>query len=304
MIHDHRLAMIVALVCAILISTILAQTMTYRLRKLTRAAMQYARGNAPMDVEIKGRDEIGDLARSIHYMAEEIEQRNLYNRDFMSTAAHELKTPVTAIKGAAEVLEQGAAEKEDTRKKFLSNIRFEADRLNRMVSELSELTRLDAEMIRGQKEKMDYCQCIKEILERLMPTFDREHAAFTMSVPDENIPVLIVPGRIEQVIANLLENAFRYTPVSGTVELSVTRQDDNTVLTSIRDSGTGIPTGDEEKIFKRFYTTEPKDEPKDYGSGLGLAIAKSIIENHQGGIRAESEQGKGAVFSFTLSISD
>jgi signal transduction histidine kinase len=237
-------------------------------------------------------------------MATEIEQRNRYNRDFITTVTHELRTPVTAIKGAAEVLQQGAAEKEETRNKFLSNICYQSDRLTRMVGELRELTKLDIENLRGQKKKVDYCQSVKDILERLMPTFDQEHAAFHSSIANEVAMTMIVAGRIEQVISNLLENAFRYTPVSGKVELSVSRQDDQAVLTSITDTGSGIPPADLERVFDRFYTTEPKDVPREYGSGLGLAIAKSIIENHQGRIWVESSPGNGSRFSFILPILD
>ena len=111
-------------------------------------------------------------------MAEEIEKRNEYNRDFVSTVMHELKTPITAIKGAAEVLQAGAVEREEPRRKFLANIRYESDRLTRMVGELSELTKLDVETLRGNKERVDYCSCLRDILDRIIPTFDNKHATF------------------------------------------------------------------------------------------------------------------------------
>lgn len=300
MMFNQRLAMLAALCCAVLISTILAHTMTRRLRRLTSAAIAYAKGDAPLDVDIKGSDEIGELGTAVARMATDIEKQNDYNREFVSTVMHELKTPVTAIKGAAEVLQQGAAEKEAPRKKFLANIRFEADRLTRMVGELGELSKLDVETLRGHKELVDYCRCVREILERLMPTFDQAHAILDVSIPDEPIMTMIVPGRIEQVIANLLENAFRYTPVSGHVQLVIAREPDGQVLTTVSDTGKGIPAASLGKVFDRFHTTEPKDLPKDYGSGLGLAIAKSIVENHQGRIWAESTEGRGARFLFTL----
>lgn len=302
MVHNQRVAMVIALCFAMLISAVLAQTMTRRLRQLTRVSKEYARGNANLNLEVSGRDEIAELGRAVSHMAAEIESRNRYNRDFMSTVMHELRTPVTAIKGAAEVLEHGAMDKEGVREKFIANIRYEADRLNRMVAELSELTKLDVEILRGHKEKVDYGQYIRKIEERLLPTFDQEHAAFTVSIPDELIMAMIVPGRIEQVISNLLENAFRYTPVSGRVELKVARDDNQNVLTSVRDTGPGIPSACLERVFDRFYTTEPKAVPKDYGSGLGLAIAKSIIENHQGKIWVESSPGKGSCFIFSLPL--
>lgn len=302
MIYQQRLTMAIALASALLTSAIIAFMLTRRLRKLTRASMDYAKGNAPLKLSVGGHDEIGELGAAVHYMAEEIEERHNYNRDFVSTVMHELKTPVTAIKGAVEVLQQGAVDKKEARDKFLSNIRYEVNRLTRMVGELSELTRLDVEMFRGKKEKVNYCQCVRDIMDRIMPTFDQEHAAFKLLLPEEDIQVMVVPGRIEQVISNLLENAFRYTPVSGVIELKVEKNDDGLVSTSVKDSGPGIPAASLEKVFERFYTTERKDVPKDYGSGLGLAVAKSIVENHQGRIWASSEEGNGACFMFTLSV--
>jgi two-component system sensor histidine kinase ChvG len=302
MIRDQRLALASAIVFAALIALVLAQTLTHRLRKLTKSSINYAAGNAPLDVKVRGRDEIGELGRAVTYMAREIEQRNEYNRVFVSTVMHELKTPITAIKGAAEVLEGGAVDKEEARAKFLANIRYEADRLTRMVGELNELTKLDVEMLRGQKEEVDYCDCVRKILERLIPTFEQKRATFTASIPEEKIAAMIMPGRIEQVIANLLENAFRYTPATGTVELKVELGPDNDVLTSVSDTGPGISGSNIDKVFDRFFTTEPKDTPKEYGSGLGLAIAKSIVENHQGRIRAASTPGEGACFTFGLPI--
>src|SRR2546430_3515975 len=115
-------------------------------------------------------------------MAAEVEKRNHYNRDFISTVMHELKMPLTAIKGAAEVLEQGAAENPSARRKFISNIRFEADRMIRMVAEMAELTKLDVEVLRGQKESVDYVQYVREVAERLEPTFEQRHAEFKVTL--------------------------------------------------------------------------------------------------------------------------
>ena len=124
---------------------------------------------------------------------------------------------------------------------------------------------------------------------------------FKAVIPETPIPVTILPGRIEQVIDNLIENAFRYTGPEGTVELIVKEDPDGSVITIVRDTGRGITPSNIDKIFDRFFTTEPRDREKPYGSGLGLAIARSIIENHGGTIWVESEPEVCATFSFTLS---
>jgi two-component system sensor histidine kinase VicK len=173
----------------------------------------------------------------------------------------------------------------------------------RMVGELNELTKLDVEGLRGQKEQVDYAQFVRAVVDRLEPTFDQVHARLEVILPDPPIPVLIVPGRIEQVIANLLDNAFRCTPPTGSVKLCVELGADKSVITSVQDTGCGISPANLPKIFGRFFTTEPKDKPGHPHSGLGLAIAKTIVENHQGRIWVESQSEQGACFSFSLPTS-
>ena len=258
------------------------------------------RPGEPLDVRVGGRDEIAELARALNHMAAELQRTNQYNREFISTVMHELKMPITAIKGAAELLEQGAFAKEEARVKFLGNIRFETERLARMVWELNELTKLDTEMPHASKEKTDYGRCVRDIVERFETTLDSPHATIRVVLPAKPVFARILPGRIEQVVGNLLDNAVRYTPASGLIEVTVEPGADSTVVTCVRDTGCGIAPSNLAKVFDRFFTTEPKDRPKDYGSGLGLAIAKSIVEHHQGSIAVESTLGQGATFSFRL----
>ncbi|MEI6217506.1 MAG: HAMP domain-containing sensor histidine kinase [bacterium] len=300
MIKVQRITTAAAIMIGILLATVLAYSITSRLRRLTTATMAFASGDAPFAVSVRGGDEVADLARAISLMATEIKRTNQYNREFISTVMHELKMPITAIKGAAELLEQGAFNKDEARVKFLGNIRFEVDRLARMVWELNELTKLDIEIPRAQKEKVDYGMCVKEIVERFEPTLDVQHARICVTVPERPIHARVIPGRIEQVLGNLIDNAVRYTPSSGRIEIEVNTESDNTITTSVHDTGCGISASNLGKVFDRFFTTEPKDKPKDYGSGLGLAIARSIVESHQGRIWVESTPGQGTTFFFSL----
>jgi signal transduction histidine kinase len=269
-------------------------------RRLRSAAVAFIHGGKPARLDIGGKDEIAELAASVESMQNTIESRSKYNRDFVSTVMHELKMPLTAIKGAAELLAEGAADKKEARDRFISNIRHESDRMVKLVWELRELTRLDTEALTGQKEQVEYAAFIKEAVSRITDSLDREHAQINVEVPPEKISVRIMPGRIEQVLANLIDNAVRYTPPTGTITISVSSGKDKRIVTSIRDTGCGIAQSNIGKVFDRFFTTEPKDQPKDYGSGLGLAIASSIITNHGGKIWVETKEGQGASFSFTL----
>lgn len=300
MILSNRVVLLVSLAVAAALSVLLAQTLTRRLIRLTRAAGGFARGDEPLVAPTSGTDEIGSLSRAIHRMAREIESKNTYNRDFLATTAHELKTPLTAIKGAAEALEQGALARPDLARKFLFNIRYETDRLTRLVEELAALTRLDAEELRGRKEKAEWGATLRAMVERLEDSFEKPHATLQVETPAEPLPVLIVPARLEQVLSNLLDNAFRYTPADGRVTVRAERGPDREVLTAVSDTGCGIPAAHLPRVFDRFFTTEPRAPHTRHGSGLGLAIARSIVENHGGWIRAHSEPGRGACFTFSL----
>jgi two-component system sensor histidine kinase VicK len=236
-------------------------------------------------------------------MSEEVIKRSRYNRDFLCETMHELKTPLTAIKGAVELLERSAGEKPESREKFLKNIRYETERLIRMVGELSQMTKIDAEVMTEAKETVDYCDYLRRFVERIRPALEPNQAAFTASIPETKCWASIIPGKIEQVISNLLENAFRYTPPEGTVELSLETGPDRTVVTTVRDTGIGIPPAVQDKVFDRFFTTERRGNHSGCGSGLGLAIAKSIVEHHGGKIWVTSEPGKGSCFSFSLKLS-
>ncbi len=296
---DQLTATRLALAASAAFALLFAQTLTRRLRRLARRAREFASGDRRFDYRARGHDEIAELGRDVGRMAEEIEQKNTYNRDFLAATLHELKTPVTAIRGATEVLEAGAAEKPDRRAKFLGNIRFEADRLVRMVEQLAALTRLDAEEWRARKEEVDYTEALRGIVSRLEPSWPSPRARFALALPEAPLPARIVPARIEQVVANLLENAFRYTPPEGRVELRAEGRGDE-VVTTVRDSGRGIAAADLPKVFDRFFTTEPKAQAREYGSGLGLSIARSIVEHHGGRMEAESAPGEGATFRFFL----
>jgi two-component system sensor histidine kinase ChvG len=297
---NQRRATWLALAVAAVASGVVALTLTRRLRRLTGAARDYAAGHREFTVRIRGRDEVAELAHAARQMADEIQTRNRYNQDFVTTTFHELRTPLTAIQGAVELLEQGAGEQPDQRARFLRNIRVQAARLARLVGELRELTRLDTGLLRGQKTDVEYGAFVREVLDRLDETFDEPHAARTLETPPESLPLRIVPERIEQALSNLIENAYRYTPPEGRVTVRVERKDRHTVLTSVRDTGVGIAAANLPRVFDRFFTTEPKDRPREYGSGLGLAIAKTIVENHGGCIWVESIEGQGACFTFSL----
>lgn len=300
MVQRQRVSTALALGLAALAALVLAFTLTRRLRALRRSARRFAAGDGPLDPPLRGRDEIAQLDHALHEMADQLAARQTYNRDFVSTTLHELRTPLTAIRGAAELLRDGAGEHAEARQRFVGNILYQAERLTRLVGELRELTRLDAEAPDGRGEPADYGDFLREALARLEETFPQPHATVTLELPAVPIPVVMVPHRLEQVLSNLLDNALRYTPAAGSVTISVTLAEARRVRTVVADTGSGISPENLPRIFDRFFTTERHTAPTDHGSGLGLALARSIIHHHRGRIWAESPPGTGARLYFEL----
>jgi two-component system, OmpR family, sensor histidine kinase ChvG len=295
MINDQRRTTLLALGLAATASIGFAYTLTRRLRRLSRVAHAHARGETTEPFHAGGRDEIADLSASFDHLTAELARRNRYNREFMSTVVHELRSPLTAIRGAAELLQQGAGEKPESRAKFVDNIGHQAERLIRLVGELSELTRVDTG---GDEDHPrapgDLRAALSAMLDRAEPAFaGPDRARLARDLGDAPLTVRFNAARIEQVVVNLLENAFRYTPADGTVTVHL-RPVDGWAELVVADTGVGIDPADLPHVFNRFFTTEPRDTRRAHGSGIGLAIARSIVEQHGGEIRAESEPGRGA----------
>jgi len=300
--RNQRGVLLGALAFAAMAAALVAQTLTSRLRKLNRLAAAYAQGETRTDFSIGGRDEIAELAASFRHMTRDIERRNRYNHEFVSTVSHELKAPLTAIRGAAELLLQGAGDKPEARERFLANILSEAERMDRMAGELRELTRLDADLYRGERVRVDYRAFLPLALARLETLFDPPRARLDLRLPEgsEPLPVRIMPDLVEQLLYNLLDNAFRYTPPDGCVRVRVQAGPGDGLSTVVEDSGSGIAEADLPRIFDRYFSSERKGPKRAYGSGLGLAIARRIVEAHQGRIQAENRAEGGAVFRFDL----
>ncbi len=295
--RDFRRAMAIAVGVAAMAAILLSMTLTYRLRVLTRAARRFARGNSRLMPEPRGRDEIAELGRAFGELAREITRNNERQGNLLASTIHELKTPLTAIKGAVQMLrDEGAMDDLAARARFLGNIDISSDRLLRMVEQLAALSKLRAEELRGRKEPVAYGAFVTEVVNRLYPS---PPVRLELDLPGQDVTVMLIPERIERVLANLLDNAFRHTPPDGRVTVAV-RVADGSVETAVRDTGCGIEPSDLAQVFDHFFTTVPRNSLRESGMGLGLSIALAIAQNHGGTIRAESQPGEGSVFTFTL----
>jgi two-component system sensor histidine kinase BaeS len=287
-----------ATLIALILGLFLARTLTHPLRELTAASQAMAQGNLGQRVTVCSKDELGELAAAFNRMSAELARANQTRRQMTADIAHDLRTPLTVIRGYAEALRDGDL---PVTSATFETIYQEAEHLSRLVEDLRTLSLVDAGKLT--------LNCIeippRALLERAAAAYlpQAQHLGIMLDVDAAvNLPsVHVDPERLAQVLGNLVENALRYTSVSGRITLAARRQADAVQLT-VRDTGIGIDPADLPCIFDRFYRGDDARETNEGESGLGLAIAKSLVEAHGGSISVISKPGKGSTFTITLPI--
>jgi two-component system phosphate regulon sensor histidine kinase PhoR len=229
----------------------------------------------------------------------EIRHLEMVRAEFVANVSHELKTPVTAVKGFAETLLEGALYDPRACEEFVSIIAEEAERLNRLINDLLSLSRIESREIRLQLEPLELGHEIRQIADTIMPRFQKKELALNVLAPGKPVVAQADRDRLEQVLLNLLENSLMYTPSGGRVDVAVW-EEVGMVVVSVSDTGIGIPPDDLPRIFERFYRVDRARSRKLGGTGLGLAIVKHIVDAHGGRVWVESELGQGSTFYFTL----
>jgi two-component system phosphate regulon sensor histidine kinase PhoR len=220
-------------------------------------------------------------------------------RDFISNVSHELRTPLASLKALAETLQEGALEDPPAASRFILRMETEIDNLTQLVNELLELSRIESGKLSLSFHRIQPCELLKPALERMSLQAERAGLELSLECPDELPPVFADPNRISQVMINLVHNAIKFTPPGGRITVSA-YQDINNIVFFVRDTGVGIARKDLGRIFERFYKADQARTGG--GTGLGLSIARHMIESHGGYIWAESENGVGSTFYFSLPI--
>ena len=240
---------------------------------------------------------VNGLIAVLHDVTEQ-EKIEMERREFVANVSHELRTPLTTMRSYLEALSDGAWKDETIAPNFLNVAQNETERMIRLVNDLLKLSKMDSKDYRLSKEWVDLVVFYNRIIDRFELTKD-EKLSFERKLPDKPILVEIDPDKLTQVIDNIISNALKYSPEGGKVTFKIKEQDDE-VIVSIADQGVGIPKGNVEKIFGRFYRVDKARTRKLGGTGLGLAIAKEMIEAHDGRIWARSIEGKGTTIFFSL----
>lgn len=277
--------LLVALAFTVMLSVGLAWSISRPLSRLARAARRIARGERGVEVPLAGSGEIRELAGAFRTMTDRLDDRLRYISEFSADVAHEFKSPLTSIRGAAELLGEGAADDPATRERFLRNIQLDAERLDRLVSRLLELSRLEAS--NEPMAEVDLGEVVARVVERT-------HAAEQPVVfGGESARVRGRAADLERALLNLVENALRFSPDGEPVTVTVATKPEEVHLV-VADRGPGVPPAHRERIFERFFTTDAERS----GTGLGLAIVRTVAEAHGG--RVELVEAPGAVFRLVL----
>jgi signal transduction histidine kinase len=286
---------------ALVLGYVFSQGIASTLANISRAARSVARGNYRQRVPVTGPREIRALASDFNRMTEEVQRSQETLRDFLANISHELKTPLTSIRGFSEAVLDGTIDDPRGIENSARIINAESNRVLRLVEELLDLSRIESGQASMRQEDID-----------LGELFTHVSDVFALRAEEASIRLEVdVSGhrhirgdfdRLEQVLNNLLDNAFRYTPPEGRIRVASRDVRPGVVQVSVSDTGPGIPSEELHHLFERFYRggNGARARANGKGYGLGLAISREIVRAHGGDIWVTSERGRGTTFVFTL----
>ena len=285
---------------------LLKNWLTDPIRELTQAADDISKGDLSRRININtGGIEIDELAANMNQMAmkldedfRRIKRMEKVRSEFLGNVTHELKTPISSISGYIETLLEGAIKDENVNLGFLERSLENVQRLEDLVTDLVEISRIETGELRMNFEYFNIHDLLNDLFKDAHQRNSNKNLKIQLEVPDKKLFIYGDKSRLDQVIANLLSNAMRYTD-QGQIRIKVMRRD-NELIFSIRDTGIGVSRKALSRIFERFYRTDKARDRRKGGTGLGLAISKHIIEAHGSHIYVDSLEGKGSTFSFGI----
>lgn len=311
----HDLKLLLALVAFSAVVTVffsmwVARTVTGRLVEIAGAIRQLATGKFESRVEVGGGDEVARLAEDVNVLAERLQaaedQRAALDRErreLTTAISHDLRTPLASLRAMSEALSDGVVDQPEEVQRYYATMRREIERLSRMIDDLFELSQLDAGALRLDRRPVYVQDIAAEVVDAMQAASKLAGVELTLDVSSAPPEIEADGSRIERAVANLVRNALEHTPAGGRVLVSIASTDGQ-IDVRVADSGSGIEQNDLPFIWERFYRAEKsrgRGKNGD-GAGLGLAITRGIVQAHGGIVLAESEPGKGAVFTIRLPL--
>ncbi len=287
------------------------------LLELKQAAESMSGGHYNVRVPVKSKDEIGALSVAFNSMADQLERevRELEDKneklaelqdmrsEFVANVSHELKTPLTSIRGFVDTLRNAPDISPATQERFLEIIDIEVERLHQLISDILQLSEIEGMESELEQQKFDLSAVIDDVA-TLLDDKATERKVSIVVEDCEALPVLASKYRIKQILINLVDNAIKYNRPGGKVYIQATREPDRVIAIRVRDTGEGIPPEHLSRVFERFYRVDKSHSREMGGTGLGLSIVKHIAQLYEGTAIAESTPGVGSTFVVRLRIAD
>ncbi len=295
------ISVIGALFLAIGFTFFISRKLSSPLLKMEKATREIAKGKLQIDLPILTKDEVGSLAGAITDLGKELEQYRASRSEFFANISHELRTPISYIKGYSEVLRKGMVQSEMERNQYLMIIEDESARLAALINDLFELAKMEEGKLDLHPEWIEMDDILTSAIKKVSLKATEKKIAILLQ-PSHDHPMIYVDAiRLEQIMINLIENAIRYSELETNVDV-YTQVHRNRLKVFIKDQGIGIPKEDIPFIFERFYRVEKSRSRASGGTGLGLAIVKNLVELLGGEIELNSASGEGTLFTLSFPI--
>lgn len=293
-------SVLLAVGIALLITFLLSRRISAPIVALTDTARRLGQGDFSQRASYQGKGELGELAKSFNSMASDLERAEELRRNMTVDIAHELRTPLSNIRGYLEAFRDGVVPVDDA---AIRSLHEEATLLSRLVDDLQELSQAEAGELKLSRQEEDISRLVKRASAAVQAQATKKRILLTVELPPTLHQVDVDPFRISQVLYVLLQNAILHTDPGGQITVTA-KERSNWVEVSVADNGEGIPDTDLPNVFERFYRVDKSRTRATGGSGLGLTIAKYLVNAHGGNITVQSELGKGSTFSFTVPVTD
>ena len=282
----------IALALAVLAGWLIARALAQRVKRLEKAAEQVAAGDFSRPIPVDSDDELGQLAVAFNDMQRQLAQLDRARKQFIATASHELRTPLFSLGGFVELLEDEELD-EETRRRFLAQVRQQVDRLAKLSVDLLDLSRLEAGSLELRPEPVDLAELARSVSSEFEPALAQHDSHLEVRLPGAPVEAQCDPVRVAQIARILIDNAVTHTTPGTNIVVSASR-DNGFARLAVRDHGKGIPRTALSQVFEPFYTSDDAQ-----GSGLGLAIASELAERMNGRLGVESRPGR-TVFTLEL----